>query len=173
MILDFGCGYNKKKGTLGVDENINSSADIIHNLNFFPYPFKSRSVSKIYITDTFFLLDNPIKVMVEFHRILKKSGQLIITNPYFRSKFAFIDPFTKTFYTVHSFDFYDPSKQSYKNYKYTSLNFTINSIKFNENINNNCLAKFLIFFANKNPYFYEKISHIFPLDRITYYLVKN
>jgi len=173
MILDFGCGHNKRRGSIGIDGDKNSSADVIHNLNLFPYPFKTQSVKEIYITDTFFLLDNPILVMAEFNRILRKSGKLVITNPYFRSNFAFIDPFTKTFYTVHSFDFYDPTKESYRNYKYTSLNFTITSIKFNVNLKNSILVRPIVFFANKNPYFYEKISHLFPLARITYYLVKN
>ena len=56
MILDIGCGYNKRRGSLGVDADIKSSADIINNLNHFPYPFKNGSILEIYITDT--LSDN-------------------------------------------------------------------------------------------------------------------
>jgi len=39
-ILDLGCGNRKKEGTIGIDINPNTNADIIHDPNTFPYPFE-------------------------------------------------------------------------------------------------------------------------------------
>ena len=38
--IDLGCGNKKRPGTIGVDFNERTKADIIHNLNSFPYPFE-------------------------------------------------------------------------------------------------------------------------------------
>ena len=40
IILDLGCGNKKRDGTIGVDFNSRTKADIIHDLNIFPYPFE-------------------------------------------------------------------------------------------------------------------------------------
>ena len=37
-ILDLGCGKRKRKGTVGIDISKDTDADIIHDLNKFPYP---------------------------------------------------------------------------------------------------------------------------------------
>jgi len=42
-ILDVGCGINKKAGAIGVDRNPASRADVIANLDHFPYPFRDSS----------------------------------------------------------------------------------------------------------------------------------
>ena len=43
-ILDLGCGENKIKGAIGLD-NVNlKSVDIVHDLIHFPYPFESKSI---------------------------------------------------------------------------------------------------------------------------------
>jgi 2-polyprenyl-3-methyl-5-hydroxy-6-metoxy-1,4-benzoquinol methylase len=38
-ILDVGCGRNKTPGAVGIDNNPRSAADVIHDLDRFPYPF--------------------------------------------------------------------------------------------------------------------------------------
>ena len=42
-ILDVGCGINKKAGAIGVDRNLASRADVIADLDRFPYPFRDSS----------------------------------------------------------------------------------------------------------------------------------
>ena len=48
-ILDLGCGNKKREGATGVDYNDRTAADIVHNLNEFPYPFEDNSIDKIYL----------------------------------------------------------------------------------------------------------------------------
>ena len=40
-ILDLGCGKRKQKDAIGVDMSEDSDADVIHDLNKFPYPFEN------------------------------------------------------------------------------------------------------------------------------------
>ncbi len=61
--IDLGCGNKKRPGTIGVDFNERTKADIIHDLNSFPYPFEDASVDMVYIDNTLEHLDDPIAVM--------------------------------------------------------------------------------------------------------------
>ena len=47
QILHLGCGFNKITGSIGVDINPDSAADVIHDLNNFPYPFKDNRFDRI------------------------------------------------------------------------------------------------------------------------------
>ena len=96
-ILDLGCGKKKRPGTIGVDYSDRHDADVIHDLNVFPYPFESDSIDKVYLDNVLEHLDEPMRVMNEVHRITKTGGEVKVIVPYFRSVWAFIDPTHKTF----------------------------------------------------------------------------
>ena len=106
-ILDLGCGKKKSLGAVGVDINPNSDADIIHNLNVFPYPFENSSVEYCVLDNSLEHFDNTIKVMEEIYRILKLESTCKITVPYFRSRYAYIDPTHKNFFTIDSFMYFE------------------------------------------------------------------
>ena len=91
-ILDLGCGKKKREGAIGVDFSDRHDADVIHDLNAFPYPFDDDSVDEIYLDNVLEHLDDPLKVMEEVHRICKPNGLVKVIVPYFRSVWAFIDP---------------------------------------------------------------------------------
>ena len=48
-ILYLGCGNKKREGAVGVDFNDRTKADVIHDLNIFPYPFEEASFDVIYL----------------------------------------------------------------------------------------------------------------------------
>ena len=58
-ILDIGCGSSKVQGAVGVDFNPSLDADVVHDLNKFPYPFQHQEFDEVHVKDTLFLLDNP------------------------------------------------------------------------------------------------------------------
>lgn len=173
-ILDIGCGKQKVPGSIGVDFNDTLSPDIVHNLNHFPYPFEDNEFDEVHILSTLFLLENPILVMEEVHRICKVNSKVVILQPYFRSVWNHVDPWIKNFGTVHSFSFYDPNDPICKRYEYTKARFITVSILFDEtNDNPSLIRKLIIKLANRFPRKYEiYLSHIFPLDMITYTLKK-
>lgn len=173
-ILDIGCGNRKAPGAIGIDFNDTLSADIIHNLNEFPYPFEDNEFDEVFIGGTLFLLDNAILVMEEVHRICKKQAKIVIVQPYFRSVWNYADPWMKNFGTVHSFAFYDPDDPICIRYQYTKARFKTDSISFDEyEKNSNIFKKLLIKFATHFPRKYELyISHFLPLNNIIYRLTK-
>ena len=173
-ILDIGCGKKKVPGSIGIDFNDNLSADIVHDLNQFPYPFKENEFDEVNIDSTLFLLENPVLVMEEVYRITKKQAKVVIVQPYFRSVWNYVDPWVKNFGTVHSFAFYDPDDPICKRYEYSTARFKTVSISFDDYIENpSIIRKLLIKIANRFPRKYEiYISHFFPLNNITYNLIR-
>lgn len=171
--IDLGCGNSKRPGTIGVDFNERTKADVIHNLNSFPYPFDDNSIDMIYIDNTLEHLDEPIRVMEELYRIVKDDGIVKVIVPYFRSAAAFIDPTHKHFFTVESFSYYDPNHIICQRYDYTFARFKTEKIVFHEDIVSGLIKRVVAFWANKYPLKYEiYFSQIISLDEITFYLKK-
>ena len=170
-ILDLGCGNKKRPGAIGVDFNERTSADIIHNLNQFPYPFDDAAFDEIYLDNTLEHLDDVMRVMEECYRICKPNGIVKVIVPYFRSMWASIDPTHKHFFTVSSFAYFDPDDDICTRYVYTLARFKPEKIVFNETLVNRWTKKIAIKLANRWLTRYEYyFSHFYPLDDITYYL---
>src|SRR3546814_16055533 len=102
-ILDLGCGTRKRPGSVGMDINPATGADIIHDLEIFPYPFDDSTFDEIYVDNVLEHLDNVIATMEELHRITKPGGLVKIIVHYFRARWAYIDPTQRNFFTTESF----------------------------------------------------------------------
>jgi len=169
--LDLGCGNRKRPGTIGIDINPDTDADIVHNLNQFPYPFKDSEFDEIYADNVIEHLDDALKVMEELHRISKPGGVVKVIVPYFRAKWAFIDPTHRHFFTVDSFSYFDPEHIHNKLFNYSKATFKVERIVFNETIKRGFGASLLKKTANKWPSRYENyLSSFFPLDDLSFYL---
>lgn len=80
-VLDLGCG-NGKLGDIGVDIVDAAGADIIHDLNEYPYPFQSESFETILMHHSLEHLKDIHSTLKECRRILKKDGKLIVVVPH-------------------------------------------------------------------------------------------
>ena len=105
-----------------LDINPDVNPDVLHDLNKFPYPSKNNTFDLITMDNVIGELDNLWKVD-EVYRISKDDAKIIISVPYFRSSYAFIHPNIKSFFTVQSFDYFDPENELYIKYKYTKSKF--------------------------------------------------
>ena len=172
-VLDLGCGKKKRPGAIGVDYSDQHNADIVHNLNVFPYPLQDGEFDEIYLDNVLEHLDDPMRVMEEVHRVCKPEGQVKVIVPYFRSVWAFIDPTHQHFFTVESFAYYDPEHIICQRYDYVKTRFKVERVVFNETLPNRWFKKLIVKLANRWPLRYEYyLSHLIPLDDITYYLRK-
>lgn len=170
-VLDLGCGNRKRAGAVGIDINPETAADIVHNLNETPYPFKDSEFDEIYADNVIEHLDDVLKVMEELHRISRSGGMIKVIVPYFRAKWAFIDPTHRHFFTVDSFSYFDPEHIHNKLFNYSKARFKVERIVFNETIKRRLLIEGLKKLANKWPGRYETyLSHLVPLDDISFYL---
>jgi len=172
-ILDLGCGTRKRPGAIGLDINPQCNADIIHDLSRFPYPFEDNSFSEVYVDNVLEHLDDVIRTMEELHRICLDGALVKVIVPYFRSVWAFIDPTHKHFFTVNSLAYFDPRSPICHQYDYTLARFHVEKIVFNETLSTRWTKRLMARLANRFPQHYELyLSHLYPLDDITYYLTK-
>jgi len=170
-ILDLGCGTRKRPDAIGLDINPLSNADVIHDLSKFPYPFEEDSFDEIYVDNVLEHLDDVIRTMEELHRISRNGAVVKIIVPYFRSRWAFIDPTHRRYFTVDSFAYFDPNSPISRIYPYSPVRFAPEKVIFNENIPTGMGKGIVKWLANHWPSRYERfLGHLCPLDDLTFYL---
>lgn len=103
-ILDIGCSNRKMPGAIGVDIDPASQADILHDLNVYPYPVEENSADQIYAKHIIEHLDDPRRFMHELFRMLKAGGRAFIETPHFSSRVAYSEPQHKLFFSYFMFD---------------------------------------------------------------------
>lgn len=173
-IINFGCGKTRIPESIGVDRtSIPGFTDITHDLDSLPYPFESESVDEIHCYHVLEHLSHPLRVVEEFHRLLKPNGILNIRVPHFSSHGAFTDITHIRPFSYYSFDPF--IEGDYQNF-YTSARFEIlnreikyfgqypNSGIYAQYIHpNKCptlikpLVRALNFCINLSPIFFERI----------------
>lgn len=103
--LNLGCGEDLKKGFINLDY-FYKGADVRHDLNVFPYPFKNEYFDYILASHVLEHLEKPIKVIDECFRILKFNGVLDIYVPYYKHHGAYDNPSHIRYFTKQSFDYF-------------------------------------------------------------------
>ena len=114
--LDLGCGTRRQPDSIGVDVNPNSAADVIANLDRFPYPFADNTFERIYCDGIIEHLGNVVQVMDELYRIARPGAHIIIITPYFTSVDAFSDPTHRHYFSARSFDYFTGNFPEYDFY---------------------------------------------------------
>jgi len=111
-VLNVGCGRNKLGfpeaaqaiEVVGVDVSPESQADVIHDLNHFPYPFEDDQFDLIVMLDVIEHLDDVAATINELYRISKHGADLCIRTPHYSSYWAYGDPTHKHFFSSFAFD---------------------------------------------------------------------
>ena len=108
--LDLGCGQNKQATAdgepfTGIDISPDADADIVHDLNVYPWPLEDDSVTEAfcshYVEHIPMVLpdgsDGLCAFMGELHRVMADGAQVRIVHPHCRSNRAFQDPTHRRF----------------------------------------------------------------------------
>jgi SAM-dependent methyltransferase len=95
--LDVGCGSAKTPGSIGLDISADTDADVVHDLDAFPYPFDDARFDTVIMQDVLEHVREPVRVVSELHRLLRPDGRLLLRTPHFSSALAYSDP-THTHY---------------------------------------------------------------------------
>ena len=108
--LDVGCGINKQKGFLGLDQVRHPCVDIVHDVQKFPWPVPSQSCMVILMSHLWEHIEPKYRfeVMDELWRIVRHDGQLLISAPYATSFLAFAHPAHYMCPNEATFQFFDP-----------------------------------------------------------------
>src|SRR5580658_2042707 len=97
--LDVGCGINKLPGSIGIDRNPSSRADVICELDHFPYPFRDSSFDTLQAVHVIEHVGEVMKTLEEFHRLFRNGGYVLIVTPLYTD-------FSSFCYPTHRFHLY-------------------------------------------------------------------
>jgi SAM-dependent methyltransferase len=110
-ILDLGCGKHKTPGAIGIDINPKTDADVIHDLNQFPYPFPDNEFDLIIGNQVIEHLADIPAVMAELYRIAKPGARIILETPHYTDVASFCDPTHRHHLTSESFSYFSEKKK--------------------------------------------------------------
>jgi SAM-dependent methyltransferase len=170
-LLDVGCGMRKRPGAVGIDMNPRSNADVIHDLNLFPYPFTDNHFDEVICDNVIEHLDDVLKVMEEIHRVAKPDAPVTIIVPFFAHRQASTDPTHKHFFGVHSFDYFVEGTDN-ASFRYSTVRFELVSVEFEKGLTPaHWLDGVIKGFANSRKDLYEnRLAYWFPLRQLTFEL---
>ena len=120
VIVNLGCGNNKRPEEIGVDIIDGPCVDIVADLNRYPMPFDDNSVDVVRSSHCFEHLDDLVALMEDIHRILKPGGLLEFTVPHVSNIEFFRDPTHKRPFTLGTMDYF---ARNVDTVKYTNVEF--------------------------------------------------
>jgi len=113
--LNFGCGRNLKKGYINLDGSRLVGADVVHDLDKYPWPFPDNTFDEVYGRDCIEHLKDLFKAMMEIKRICKHGAKVRLIVPYWHSSAAFYPDHTY-FFNVDSLKFFTDKGRTYNAY---------------------------------------------------------
>jgi SAM-dependent methyltransferase len=99
-ILDVGCGAVKVPGAVGLDISADTAADIVHDLDEFPYPIADGSFDQILLQDVLEHVSEPIRLFEELHRVARQGARIQLRTPHFTSVLAYGDPTHRHYFST-------------------------------------------------------------------------
>jgi len=102
-ILDAGCGQNKYEGSIGMDYNPKTGADVIHDLGEFPYPFDDNEFDLVVSRHVIEHVPDVIGFIEELHRITKPGGRIKLVTPHYTNPDWNSDPTHRNHLNSYSF----------------------------------------------------------------------
>ncbi|MEO8656907.1 MAG: methyltransferase domain-containing protein [Bryobacteraceae bacterium] len=105
-VLDVGCGVNKFPGAVGIDRNPRTKADVIVELDRFPYPFRDGVFDEVRAIHVIEHVSDVIGTMEEFHRLLRSGGRVVLETPHYTDFSSFCDPTHKWHLNSYSFRYF-------------------------------------------------------------------
>ena len=137
-ILNIGCGKKLIPGAVNLDWIKLPGVDVVHDIEKTPWPFRANEFDEVHAYNILEHVNNFVKIIEEIHRILKPSGLLILTGPYYMHKDTFTDPTHKRGFTNKTFQYFEESGDL--NF-YSKARFKIEEIKLM--YNNKSLYRFI------------------------------
>lgn len=170
-VLELGCGFNKTPGAFGVDVIPGSQADLIHDLNLFPYPFDDSTWDRIICLDVLEHVEDVVRTVEEIWRIAKPSALVEISGPFMSSVHYHTDPTHRRAFTSRSFDYFCPGRPLHR-YGYSKAAFELLDCVYDKgDPERRGIAGAITRWANKNKDRYElRYAYIYPMLQINFTL---
>jgi SAM-dependent methyltransferase len=120
-ILDVGCGPTKYPGSVGLDMNPATAADVICNLDRGGLPFRDNSFDQLRAEHIIEHVDNIIATMEEFHRVTRPGGTIFLATPHYTDYSSFRDPTHRWHLNTYSFLYFYPGGMHGRDMWYTKV----------------------------------------------------
>lgn len=120
-ILDVGCGVNKYPGSIGIDVNPRTRADVLCDLNHFPYPFRDGSFDELRAVHVIEHVSDVIRTMEEFARLVRPGGRIFLVTPHYSDFSSFCDPTHRWHLNSYSFRYFGDDNAGFSYYSKTRL----------------------------------------------------
>ena len=154
-ILQLGCGPEKKPGVIAVDINPHSVADVICDLDIFPYPFSDNVFDRIICEHILEHLEDVIRTMEEIHRIAKPGARVLVQVPHFSSVYYYRDPTHRHPFSLHTFDYFIAGTPVRK-FQYSDAEYRLVRAEFPPPQKASRLKRFIFRMINRYKDFYEE-----------------
>jgi hypothetical protein len=170
VVLDIGCGKKKQEaGAIGLDRQPGSAADVLCELEHFPWPIRDNCADRIHLSHLLEHQPKILRAMAEVHRIAKPGAEVTAVTPHYSSLDSYTDPTHVHHLGLHSFDYF--TGDAFENFTYNAGGFRIveRRLTFGGNLLLDGLARLI---AALSFDFYEKhFAWIFPARNIVCRLV--
>lgn len=171
-LLELGCGFNKAPGAFGVDIIPGSAADLIHDLDSFPYPLAESSWDRIICRDVLEHVTDFVKTMEEIWRIGAPRATVQISAPFMSSVNYYSDPTHKRAFTSRSFDYFIEGRPAFR-LGYSSARFEMVHCEYDveDRQIRRGFHRWALNWANRNKAEYEnRYAFLYPLYNIHFEL---
>jgi hypothetical protein len=111
-----GCGRNKFPGAVGIDRLPGTAADIVHDLDQFPWPVSNSSFDEIRLTHVIEHVGDVIRTLEEVHRIGRAGARVHIATPHYTDFSSFCDPTHRWHLNSYSLRYFGQDNAGYGYY---------------------------------------------------------
>ncbi|MGH6611608.1 MAG: hypothetical protein ACRECQ_15285 [Burkholderiaceae bacterium] len=171
-ILELGCGFNKTPGAFGVDIIVGSQADLIHDLDVFPYPLESDGWDRVICVDVLEHVEHFVRTIEEIWRIARAGAIVEVRAPFMSSVNYFSDPTHKRAFTSRSFDYFLPDRPTFR-FGYSTARFELERCEYDVDDRplRRGIHRWLLDWTNRNKDQYEnRYAFLYPLYNIFFEL---
>lgn len=108
-------------GSIGIDRNPRTRADVLCDLDRFPYPFRDDSFDRLQAIHVIEHVSDVIRTMEEFHRLVRHGGTIFLATPHYTDFSSFCDPTHRWHLTSFSFRYFGENNAGYGYYSSAKL----------------------------------------------------
>jgi len=91
-VLDVGCGNNKAPGAWGIDLDPRSQADVICDLDHYPWPLADSQFEQILCNHVLEHVADVMAFVAELHRVARAGALVKVVTPHYTSPSSYADP---------------------------------------------------------------------------------
>lgn len=172
VILELGCGPNKKKERIGIDKFDSSYVDIVADLEYGLSFFPDDSVDEIHSTHFLEHIKNFENLMREIVRVLKKRGKSYTVVPHFSNSYFFSNPTHKNFFGLYTLYYFTERKYQLKRtvptfYTDIRIKIILQKLAFwspfkRRSLIKKAFGKFINMSSKLQEFYEENLCYIFP-----------